>query len=71
FDSHPYDKRIWTMPDILVPLRFADWTAGRDRAMEAAFSHVNDQPLDDLSEQHTNYSERASQKMEWKPFWTL
>jgi hypothetical protein len=71
FDSHPYDKRIWTMPDILAPLRFADWTAGRDRAMEVAFAHVNNQPLDDLSEQHTNYSERPSQKMEWKPFWML
>jgi len=69
FDSHPYDKRIWTMPDLLVPLRFADWTVGRDRAMEAAFAHVSDQPLDDLSEQHTNYSDRPSQKMEWKPFW--
>jgi hypothetical protein len=71
FDSDPYDKRIWTMPDVMVPLQFADWTAGRDRAMEAAFSHVNDQPLDDLSEQHTNYSKRPSQKMEWKPFWML
>lgn len=69
FDSHPYDKRIWTMPDIMVPLRFADWTAGRDRAMEAAFAHVDDQPLDDLGEQHTNYSDRPSQEMEWKPFW--
>jgi len=69
FDSHPYDKRIWTMPDVMVPLRFADWTAGRDQAMEAAFAHVNDQPLDDLSEQHTAYSERPSQKGEWKPFW--
>jgi hypothetical protein len=71
FDSHPYDKRIWTMPDISVPLRFADWTAGTDRAMEAAFAHVDDRPLDDLSEQHTNYSDRPSQKMEWKPFWIL
>jgi hypothetical protein len=71
FDSHPYDKRIWTMPDLLVPLRFADWTAGRDRAMEAAFAHVNDQPLDDLGDQHTNYSDRPSQKAEWKPFWRL
>jgi len=71
FDSDPYDKRIWTMPDVLVPLRFADWTAGQDRAMEAAFAHVNDKPLDDLSEQHTNYSDRPSQKMEWKPFWML
>ena len=69
FDSHPYDKRIWTMPDIMAPLRFADWTAGRDRAMEAAFAHINDQPLDDISDQHTNYSDRPSQKMEWKPFW--
>lgn len=59
------------MPDILVPLRFADWAAGRDRAMEAAFAHVNDHPLDDLGEQHTNYSERPSQKDEWKPFWML
>ena len=71
FDSDPYDKRIWTMPDVMVPLRFADWTAGQDRAMEAAFAHVNDKPLDDLSEQHTNYSDRPSQKMEWKPFWML
>ena len=69
FDSHPYDRRIWTMPDIMAPLRFADWTAGRDRAMEAAFTHINDQPLDDISDQHTNYSDRPSQKMEWKPFW--
>src|SRR5690242_20047627 len=44
FDSHPYDKRIWTMPDVMVPLRFADWTAGRDQAMEAAFAHISDQP---------------------------
>jgi hypothetical protein len=69
FDSDPYDKRIWTMPDVMVPLRFADWKAGRDQAMEAAFAHVSDQPLDDLSEQHTNYFERPSQKTEWKPFW--
>jgi hypothetical protein len=68
-DSDPFDKRIWTMPDVLVPLRFADWTAGRDAAMEAAFAHVNDQPLDDLSEQRTNYYARPSQKTEWKPFW--
>ena len=69
FDSDPYDKRIWTMPDVMGPLRFGDWTAGRDRAMEAAFAHVSDQPLDDLGEQHTNYSDRSSQKAEWKPFW--
>lgn len=69
FDSHPYDKRIWTVPDMLVPLRFADWTAGRDQAMEAAFAHINDQPFDDLSELHTMYSERPSQNAEWKPFW--
>jgi hypothetical protein len=69
FDSDPYDKRIWTMPDVLVPLRFADWTAGRDQAMEAAFAHVNDQPFDDLSELHTMYFERPSQNAEWKPFW--
>jgi hypothetical protein len=61
--------RIWTMPDLLVPLRFADWTAGRDRAMDAAFAHVDDRTLDDLSELHTMYNERPSQKAEWKPFW--
>jgi hypothetical protein len=69
FDSDPYDKRIWTMPDVLVPLRFADWAAGRDAAMEAAFAHVDDRKLDDLSESHTMYFARPSQKVEWKPFW--
>ena len=68
-DSHPYDNRVWTMPDLLAPLRFADWTAGADRAMEAAFAHVDNRPLDDLSDQRTNYSDRPSQKMQWNPFW--
>lgn len=70
FDSDPLDKRIWTMPDVLVPHRFADWAAGRDAAMEAALSHVDDRTLDDLSEARTMYSNRPSQKAEWKPFWT-
>lgn len=69
FDSHPLDKRIWTMPDLMVPLRFADWAAGRDVAMEAAFAHVDDRTLDDLSEARTMYSDRPSQTAEWKPFW--
>ncbi|MDR7118149.1 hypothetical protein [Caulobacter sp. BE254] len=69
FDSDPLDKRIWTMPDVLVPLRFADWTAGRDAAMEAACAHVDNRTLDDLSEARTLYSDRPSQKAEWKPFW--
>jgi hypothetical protein len=69
FDSDPLDKRIWTMPDVLVPLRFADWIAGRDAAMEAAFAHVDDRTLDELSELRTMYSDRPSQKAEWKPFW--
>jgi len=69
FDSDPGDKRIWTMPDVLVPLRFADWAAGRDAAMEAAFAHVDDRTLDDLSELRTFYFHRPSQKAEWKPFW--
>ena len=68
-DSAPDDKRIWTMPDVLVPLRFADWAAGRDAAMEAAFIHVDDRTLDDLSEMRTFYFNRPSQKAEWKPFW--
>jgi hypothetical protein len=69
FDSDPLDKRIWTMPDVLAPLRFADWAAGRDAAMEAAFSHVDNRTLDDLSDARTMYFDRASQKSEWKPFW--
>jgi hypothetical protein len=69
FDSHPLDKRIWTMPDVLVPLRFADWAAGRDAAMEAALAHIDNRTLDDLSEARTMYSDRPSQKTEWKPFW--
>jgi len=69
FDSDPLDKRIWTMHDLLVPLRFADWVAGRDAAMEAAFAHVDDRPLDDLDDTRTMYFDRPSQKTEWKPFW--
>ena len=69
FDSDPLDKRVWTMPDVLVPLRFADWAAGRDAAMEAAFAHADNRTLDDLSEARTLYSDRPSQKTEWKPFW--
>ncbi|SFK67852.1 hypothetical protein [Caulobacter sp. UNC279MFTsu5.1] len=69
FDSDPLDKRIWTMPDVLVPLRFADWAAGRDAAMEAAFAHIDNRTLDELSEARTLYSDRPSQKTEWKPFW--
>jgi len=70
FDSDPFDKRIWTMPDVLVPLKFADWVAGRDDAMEAAFAHVDERALDELSELRTMYFDRPSQKAEWKPFWT-
>jgi hypothetical protein len=69
FDSDPLDKRIWTMPDVLVPLRFADWAAGRDAAMEAALAHIDNRTLDDLSEARTMYFDRPSQKTEWKPFW--
>lgn len=69
FDSDPLDKRIWTMPDVLVPLRFADWVTGRDAAMESAFAHVDDRALDELSDSRTMYRDRPSQKVEWKPFW--
>jgi hypothetical protein len=37
--------------------------------MEAAFAHVDDRTLDDLSELRTFYFHRPSQKAEWKPFW--
>jgi len=57
------------MPDVLVPLCFADWAAGRDAAMEAAFAHVDNRTLDELSEGRILYSDRPSQKTEWKPFW--
>lgn len=37
--SDPWDVRPWVTPDVTVPSRFGDFAAGRDRALETAFSY--------------------------------
>lgn len=38
-DSDPKDTRIWIRPDIVARDTFADYTAGRDTALEAALAY--------------------------------
>jgi len=70
FDSYPQDKRQWIMPDLLVPATFDDWRAGRDPALDAALTDTFVGLPDDLSQNRVFYYSRASQKQEWKSFWT-
>lgn len=69
FDSYPMDTRRWIMPDVVTPDVFADWVAGRDRALEAALAHTTDDVPDDLTQQRTFPYERPSQSASWTPFW--
>ena len=69
FDSYPQDPRPWIMPDLPVPRTFADWLAGRDRALDVALAHRGEGTADFLSRERIFYFRRASQTAEWKPFW--
>ena len=69
FDSYPQDTREWVMPDVVLTTTFDDWQAGRDPALDAAFTHASVGSSDDLSRDRIFYYRRASQKQEWKPFW--
>ena len=60
FDSYPMDKRPWIMPDMLIPSAFADWTGGRDQALNAVLTDHRNQAADDTSNDRTFYFSRKS-----------
>ena len=69
FDSYPQDERPWILPDLPVPQLFADWQAGRDRALDVALAHGAAGEADFLSRDRVFFYNRASQKAGWTPFW--
>jgi hypothetical protein len=69
FDSYPQDTRPWLVPDVLVPDTFAEWSAGRDPALELARTETVDAPADELASERVFYFRRASQSRAWTPFW--
>lgn len=68
-DSYPQDVRPWIAPDLPVPETFADWRAGRDRALATALDHRSDATANFLSRDSVFFFNRQSQKAAWKPFW--
>ncbi len=68
-DSTPLDQREWILPDLPAAPAFADYQAGRDRALDAAVTH--DAGVDSGSEWRTRVVkpwERESQKADWRFF---
>jgi len=63
----PFDKRIWIMPDVLVPETYRDWQQGHDAALAAAMAHMGKREQSDSS--WYNPWQRSSQKKKWEPFW--
>ena len=47
-DWSPWDTRQWTAPQITAELSSAEYASGRDPALEAAISYVDQQPLADM-----------------------
>lgn len=68
-DSPPFDDRAWIMPDLPAPPAFADFVAGRDRALEAALSHKAEATADDWRERVVMPWGRDSQTGDWKFFY--
>lgn len=69
FDSYPSDRRPWIIPDLPAPETFADWRAGRDEALEVALAHITREEADEATRERIFYFNRASQAVEWRPFW--
>ena len=69
FDSFPMDRRACILPDLPVADTFADWRAGRDRALETALDHRATEDDTDLSRARVFYFDRPSQHSVWSPFW--
>lgn len=69
FDSLPQDHRQWIFPDLPSPATFADFAAGRDRALDLALTHADDAEANELTRERVFYFGRPSQSGEWKPFW--
>ncbi len=67
FDGGPDDKRRWIFPDLLVPMTYADWIAGRDRTLDAALSDLS--TVKDDFGLRTRYFDRQSQQQHWQPYW--
>lgn len=63
--SDPRDPRPWVAPDLPAPIRFADWLAGRDPALEAIFAYRHD-PSERGLAPNTNW-QRPSQRVEYPP----
>jgi hypothetical protein len=69
-DSTPFDKREWIMPDLPAPPAFADYVAGRDRALEAALAHdAGADPGTDWRDRVVKPWERDSQHATWHYFY--
>ncbi|HEX9166386.1 MAG TPA: hypothetical protein VF862_10790 [Gemmatimonadales bacterium] len=64
--SDPRDPRPWIVPDLVAPLRFADWAAGRDPALEAILAY---QPnaAEPIRSPNTNWR-RATQRAPGGPY---
>ena len=69
-DSTPFDHREWIMPDLPAPPAFADYVAGRDRALEAALAHeAGMDPVTDWRARVVKPWERESQQATWRYFY--
>ena len=64
-NAGPQDGRRWIFPDVFLPVRFADWTSGRDAALETAMTHPG-AGADDFTSRAT-YFNRDSQRAAWRP----
>ena len=63
-DSDPRDHRVWILPDVAASDTFADWVAGRDRALEAALAYkAGDAPPAEAPDGHWR---RPSQRGDWQ-----
>ncbi len=65
-DSPPFDERIWLLPDIPAPRTFAEYTTGRDEALEIAMSHTP--PTDWPGDREAMPWARPSQRAGWRFF---
>lgn len=69
-DSAPFDQREWIMPDLPAAPAFADYLAGRDRALEAALAHdAGADPGTDWRDRVVKPWERESQQATWRYFY--
>lgn len=69
-DSTPFDTREWILPDLPAAPTFADYVAGRDRALEAALAHdAGADPNTEWRDRVVKPWDRESQNADWHFFY--